>query len=73
MNIYEVMESVCTDGDNGEYVSYGVAAHEGAAKIVIENISTNRAEVEKLVADLNTYGLAICHLEEYIHEWFCRV
>lgn len=73
MNGYEVIKSICEDSDNGEYVSYGVAAYEGATKTVIENISTNRAEVEKLVADLNTYGLDVCHLEEYIHDWLCRV
>ena len=73
MKIYEVMESICTDEDNGEYVAYGVVAHEGAAKIVIENISTDRVEVEKLVADLNTYGLSVYHLNEYIHDWLCRV
>lgn len=61
------------DEDNGEYLSYGIAAEDGDEKIVIEDISVDRKLVEELRDRILKYGLSLCHLEDYIYDWLCEV
>jgi len=61
------------DEDNGEYLSYGIAAEDGDEKIVIEDISVDKEMVEELRDRIIKYGLSLCHLREYIYDWLCEM
>ena len=65
----EIISGTYFDEDNGEYLSYGIAAEEDGEKIVIEDISVNRKLVEELRDRILKYGLSLCHLKEYIYDW----
>lgn len=69
----EIISGTYFDEDNGEYLSYGIAAEEGGEKIVIEDISVNRKLVEDLRDRILEYRLSLCHLKEYIYDWLCEV
>jgi|GEM_PF-5272394 hypothetical protein len=68
----EIISGTYFDEDNGEYLSYGIAAEEDGEKIVIEDISVNRKLVEELRDRILKYGLSLCHLKEYIYDWLCE-
>ena len=68
----EIISGTYFDEDNGEYLSYGIAAEEDGEKIVIEDISVNRKLVEELRDRILKYGLSLCHLKEYIYGWLCE-
>ena len=68
----EIISGTYFDEDNGEYLSYGIAAEEDGEKIVIEDISVNRKLVEELRDRIMKYGLSLCHLKEYIYDWLCE-
>ncbi len=68
----EIISWTYFDEDNGEYLSYGIAAEEDGEKIVIEDISVNRKLVEELRDRILKYGLSLCHLKEYIYDWLCE-
>ena len=68
----EIISGTYFDEDNGEYLSYGIAAEEDGEKIVIEDISVNRKFVEELRDRILKYGLSLCHLKEYIYDWLCE-
>lgn len=68
----EIISGTYFDEDNGEYLSYGIAAEEDGEKIVIEDISVNRKLVEALRDRILKYGLSLCHLKEYIYDWLCE-
>ncbi|MBS6446627.1 MAG: hypothetical protein KH382_03440 [Clostridiales bacterium] len=69
----EIISGTYFDEDNGEYLSYGIAAEEDGEKIVVEDISVNRKLVEELRDRILKYGLSLCHLKEYIYDWLCEV
>lgn len=69
----EIISGTYFDEDNGEYLSYGIAAEEDGEKIVVEDISVNRKLVEELRDRILKYGLSLCHLKEYIYDWPCEV
>ena len=69
----EIISGTYFDEDNGEYLSYGIAAEEDGEKIVVEDISVNRNLVEELRDRILKYGLSLCHLKEYIYDWLCEV
>lgn len=69
----EIISGTYFDEDNGEYLSYGIAAEEDGEKIVVEDISVNRKLVEELGDRILKYGLSLCHLKEYIYDWLCEV
>ena len=69
----EIISGTYFDEDNGEYLSYGIAAEEDGEKIVVEDISVNRKFVEELRDRILKYGLSLCHLKEYIYDWLCEV
>lgn len=69
----EIISGTYFDEDNGEYLSYGIAAEEDGEKIVVEDISVNRKLVEELRDRILKYGLSLCHLKEYIYHWLCEV
>ena len=69
----EIISGTYFDEDNGEYLSYGIAAEEDGEKIVVEDISGNRKLVEELRDRILKYGLSLCHLKEYIYDWLCEV
>lgn len=68
----EIISGTYFDEDNGEYLSYDIAAEEDCEKIVIEDISVNRKLVEELRDRILKYGLSLCHLKEYIYDWLCE-
>ena len=68
----EIISGTYFDEDNGEYLSYGIAAEEDGEKIVVEDISVNRKLVEELRDRILKYGLSLCHLKEY-YDWLCEV
>ncbi len=68
----EIISGTYFDEDNGEYLSYGIAAEEDGEKIVIEDISVNRKLVEELRDRILKYGLSLCHLKKYIYDWLCE-
>lgn len=68
----EIISGTYFDEDNGEYLSYGIAAEEDGEKIVIEDNSVNRKLVEELRDRILKYGLSLCHLKEYIYDWLCE-
>lgn len=68
----EIISGTYFDEDNGEYLSYGIAAEEDGEKIVIEDISVNRKLVEEPRDRILKYGLSLCHLKEYIYDWLCE-
>ena len=68
----EIISGTYFDEDNGEYLSYGIAAEEDGEKIVVEDISVNRKLVEELRDRILKYGLSLCHLKEYIYDWLCE-
>ena len=68
----EIISGTYFDEDNGEYLSYGIAAEEDGEKIVIEDISVNRKLVEELRDRILKYGLFLCHLKEYVYDWLCE-
>ena len=68
----EIISGTYFDEDNGEYLSYGIAAEEDGEKIVIEDISVNRKLVEELRDRILKYVLSLCHLKEYIYDWLCE-
>ena len=68
----EIISGTYFDEDNGEYLSYGIAAEEDGEKIVIEDITVNRKLVEELRDRILKYGLSLCHLKEYIYDWLCE-
>lgn len=68
----EIISGTYFDEDNGEYLSYGIAAEEDGEKIVIEDISVNRKLVEELRDRILKYGLSLCRLKEYIYDWLCE-
>ena len=67
----ETISGTYFDEDNGEYLSYGIAAEEDGEKIVVEDISVNRKLVEELRDRILKYGLSLC--QEYIYYWLCEV
>lgn len=69
----EIISGTYFDEDNGEYLSYVIAAEEDGEKIVVEDISVNRKLVEELRDRILKYGLSLCHLKEYIYDWLCEV
>lgn len=69
----EIISGTYFDEDNGEYLSYGIAAEEDGEKIVVEDISVNRKLVEELRDRILKYGLSLCHLKEYIYDCPCEV
>ena len=69
----EIISGTYFDEDNGEYLSYGIAAEEVGEKFVVEDISVNRKLVEELRDRILKYGLSLCHLKEYIYDWLCEV
>lgn len=69
----EIISGTYFDEDNGEYLSYGIAAEEDGEKIVVEDNSVNRKLVEELRDRILKYGLSLCHLKEYIYDWLCEV
>ena len=69
----EIISGTYFDEDNGEYLSYGIAAEEDGEKIVVEDISVNRKLVEELRDRILKSGLSLCHLKEYIYGWLCEV
>lgn len=69
----EIISGTYFDEDNGEYLSYGIAAEEDGEKIVVEDIPVNRKLVEELRDRILKYGLSLCHLKEYIYDWLCEV
>lgn len=69
----EIISGTYFDEDNGEDLSYGIAAEEDGEKIVVEDISVNRKLVEELRDRILKYGLSLCHLKEYIYDWLCEV
>lgn len=69
----EIISGTYFDEDNGEYLSYGIAAEEDGEKIVVEDISVNRKLFEELRDRILKYGLSLCHLKEYIYDWLCEV
>lgn len=69
----EIISGTYFDEDNGEYLSYGIAAEEDGEKIVVEDISVNRKLLEELRDRILKYGLSLCHLKEYIYDWLCEV
>ena len=54
----EIISGTYFDEDNGEYLSYGIAAEEDGEKIVVEDISVNRKLVEELRDRILKYGLS---------------
>ena len=69
----EIISGTYFDEDNGEYLSYGIAAEEDGEKIVVEDISVNRKLVEELRDRILKYGLSLCHLKGYTYDWLCEV
>lgn len=63
--MYWVVRKICEDEENGSYTSYGIAT-DG---YVIEDISTDREMVEKLVHLCNTYELSKVHLMDVVEDW----
>lgn len=68
----KIISGTYFDEDNGEYLSYGIAADDGCEKIVIEDISVDRKMVEELCDRIIKYGLSLCHLKDYIYDWLCE-
>lgn len=63
--MYRVIKDIYANEEKCNYVSYGIAT-DG---YVIDDISTNVEDVEKLVHLCNTYGLSIIHLMDVVEDW----
>lgn len=69
----KIISGTYFDEDNGEYQSYGVAVDNGTEKIVVEDISAVREEVEDLADRIVQNGLSVYHVDGYIDDWFSEI
>ena len=52
------------------YTSYGIIAISGEKiAITIDDVSTDKTAVEKLINKFNTQKLSLCHLEQAIEDY----
>ncbi len=50
--IYQITEKRVTNEDNITYLGYGIQAHDGLLTLEIEDVSSDRSEVEAYISAL---------------------
>ncbi|MBQ8538053.1 MAG: hypothetical protein IJ433_00195 [Ruminococcus sp.] len=67
---YKIQTQTITLNDNQSYTSYGIVALSGEKVVTtVDDVSTDKIAVEKLVDKFNTYKLVLCHLEQAIENY----
>lgn len=67
---YKIQTQTINLNDNKSYISYGIIAISGEKiAITIDDVSTDKTAVEKLINKFNTQKLSLCHLEQAIEDY----
>ena len=71
MIFYRICEGEFVSDDFGKYKSYGIVAYGsfGTPVRVIEDITTNKGAMEKLVSLCNDLELSLSHLDYVIEDF----
>lgn len=67
---YKIQTQTINLNDNKSYISYGIIAISSEKiAITIDDVSTDKTAVEKLINKFNTQKLSLCHLEQAIEDY----
>lgn len=67
---YKIQTQTININDKMSYTSYGIIAISGEKiAITIDDVSTDKTAVEKLINKFNTQKLSLCHLEQAIEDY----
>ena len=71
---YKIQTQTINLNDNKSYISYGIIAISSEKiAITIDDVSTDKTAVEKLINKFNTQKLSLCHLEQAIEDYLCNL
>lgn len=65
---YEITEKYFTNEDNVTYLGYGILARDGILKLEIEDVSTDRLEVEAYITTLSGRRVPFCKTVDTVQE-----
>lgn len=67
---YKIQTQTISLNGNLNYTSYGIVAISGEKiAATIDDVSTDKITVEKLIDKFNTQKLSLCHLEQSIEDY----
>lgn len=65
---YDITEKWFTNEDNITYLGYGIQIHDGIIHLEIEDVSTNRLEVESYISALQERNLPLCDIPKVLED-----